>query len=74
VDDYRRAAAQVTAAFAAADVVRDRFAVHELGSGAFFPAVQAISFHFVDYLVQPGTSPARLMWPSGRTGTCSSRP
>lgn len=51
VDDYRRAAARVTAAFAAADVVPDRFALHELGSGAVFPAVQAISFHFVDYLV-----------------------
>jgi len=51
VDDYRRAAARVTAAFAAAEVVPDRFALHELGSGAVFPAVQAISFHFVDYLV-----------------------
>ncbi len=49
--DYRRAAERVTAAFAAADVVRDRFALAEFGAGAVFPAMQAISFHFIDYLV-----------------------
>jgi len=51
VREYRRSAERVTAAFAAADVVRDRFALAEFGAGAVFPAMQAISFHFIDYLV-----------------------
>ncbi|MEV4456397.1 TIGR03086 family metal-binding protein [Microbispora sp. NPDC049633] len=48
---YAAAAERVTAAFAAEGVLDRGFALPELGADAVFPAVQAIGFHFIDYLV-----------------------
>lgn len=51
VATYRAAAEHVIGAFAA-DGIRDRmFPLPEVASDRLFPAAQAISFHFVDYVV-----------------------
>ena len=48
---YAAAAERVTAAFAAEGVLDRGFVLPEVGGDAPFPAVQAIGFHFIDYLV-----------------------
>lgn len=50
VTDYRHAADRVTAAFGVVDLDTDRFALHEFGVDAAFPATVAMGFHFIDYL------------------------
>ena len=49
--DYRAAAERVLAAFAADGVLDREFPLPEIRTGQRFPAAQAISFHFVDYVV-----------------------
>ena len=49
--DYRAAAERVLAAFAADGVLDREFPLPEIRTGRRFPAAQAISFHFVDYVV-----------------------
>jgi len=49
--DYRAAARAVLAAFAAPGVMDRRFPLPEFAAGPDFPARQAVSFHFVDYVV-----------------------
>jgi uncharacterized protein (TIGR03086 family) len=49
--DYATAADRVLAAFAAAGVLERTFALPEIAPGLEFPAAQAISFHFIDYVV-----------------------
>jgi uncharacterized protein (TIGR03086 family) len=51
VADYRAAAETVLAAFAADGVLERRFPLPEFAAGAVFPARQAVSFHFIDYVV-----------------------
>jgi uncharacterized protein (TIGR03086 family) len=51
VADYRAAAETVLAAFAADGVPGRQFPLPEIAAGALFPAPQAVSFHFVDYVV-----------------------
>jgi len=51
VSDYRAAADRVLAAFAADGVAGREFPLPEFGPGLTFPAAQAISFHFIDYVV-----------------------
>ncbi len=51
VADYRAWAETVLAAFAAGDVLDRQFPLPEIAPGALFPARQAVSFHFVDYVV-----------------------
>jgi len=51
VADYRASAETVLAAFAAGDVLDRQFPLPEIAPGALFPARQAVSFHFVDYVV-----------------------
>ncbi|HTI74509.1 MAG TPA: TIGR03086 family metal-binding protein [Mycobacterium sp.] len=48
---YAAAAADVLEAFAVDGVLNASFALPEFGQGAAFPGVQAIGFHFVDYVV-----------------------
>jgi uncharacterized protein (TIGR03086 family) len=48
---YREAAGEVLAAFAADGVIDRTFALPEITSQQRFPAAQAISFHFIDYVV-----------------------
>jgi uncharacterized protein (TIGR03086 family) len=48
---YRAAAERVLAAFAADGVLDRDFPLPEFKQGLMFPARQAISFHFVDYVV-----------------------
>jgi uncharacterized protein (TIGR03086 family) len=48
---YRVAAERVLAAFEADGVLDRTFALPEIRQGLMFPARQAISFHFVDYVV-----------------------
>lgn len=48
---YRDAAECVLAAFAADGVLEREFALPEIKAGLKFPGPQAISFHFVDYVV-----------------------
>jgi uncharacterized protein (TIGR03086 family) len=48
---YRAAAGHVLAAFAADGVLDREFPLPEIKRGMMFPARQAISFHFVDYVV-----------------------
>ncbi len=50
VADYRAAAEAVLAAFAADGVAGRQFPLPEFAAGALFPARQAVSFHFVDYV------------------------
>src|SRR5581483_11247933 len=49
--DYAEAAERVIAAFAPEDVLDRSFALPEFGPGVEVPGRQAISFHFVDYVV-----------------------
>jgi uncharacterized protein (TIGR03086 family) len=49
--DYRDAAGTVLAAFAAGGVLQRDFPLPEITTRQRFPAAQAISFHFVDYVV-----------------------
>jgi uncharacterized protein (TIGR03086 family) len=49
--DYRDAAGTVLAAFAAGGVLARDFTLPEFTPRQRFPAVQAISFHFIDYVV-----------------------
>ncbi|MDX6419920.1 MAG: hypothetical protein QOG28_4540 [Trebonia sp.] len=49
--DYRASAQTVLAAFSAAGVLDRQFPLPEFAAGAVFPARQAVSFHFVDYVV-----------------------
>jgi uncharacterized protein (TIGR03086 family) len=49
--DYRAAAQAVLAAFAVDGVLDRRFPLPEFAAGAHFPARQAVSFHFIDYVV-----------------------
>src|SRR3984885_11256326 len=49
--DYRASAGAVLAAFAAPGVMDRRFPLPEFAAGPDFPARQAVSFHFVDYVV-----------------------
>ena len=51
VADYRTAAETVLAAFAADGVLGRQFPLPEFAAGALFPGRQAVSFHFVDYVV-----------------------
>jgi uncharacterized protein (TIGR03086 family) len=51
IADYRAAADTVLAAFAADGVLDRQFPLPEFAAGPFFPARQAISFHFIDYVV-----------------------
>jgi uncharacterized protein (TIGR03086 family) len=51
VADYQAAADTVLAAFAADGVLDRRFPLAEFDGSPVFPARQAISFHFVDYVV-----------------------
>ena len=51
VADYAMAAETVIAAFAAPGVIERGFALPEIMPGMEFPASQAISFHFIDYVV-----------------------
>jgi uncharacterized protein (TIGR03086 family) len=48
---YTRAAHRVLAAFAADAVLTREFALPEISSAQTFPGAQAISFHFIDYVV-----------------------
>jgi uncharacterized protein (TIGR03086 family) len=50
-DAYRAAAECVLAAFSADGVLDRGFPLPEIARGLMFPARQAISFHFVDYVV-----------------------
>jgi uncharacterized protein (TIGR03086 family) len=51
IADYAAAARHVTAAFAQAGTLERSFDLPEISVTAAFPAAQAISFHFVDYVV-----------------------
>jgi uncharacterized protein (TIGR03086 family) len=51
VAEYRAAAEQVLASFAADGVLDRELALPEISTAQPFPAAQAISFHFVDYVV-----------------------
>jgi uncharacterized protein (TIGR03086 family) len=51
VADYRASAETVLAAFSAPGVLDRQFTLPEFSAGQVFPARQAISFHFVDYVV-----------------------
>jgi uncharacterized protein (TIGR03086 family) len=51
VREYAAAAARVLAAFGADGVLEREFALAELSPSLRFPAAQAISFHFIDYVV-----------------------
>ncbi|MGW4569356.1 TIGR03086 family metal-binding protein [Streptomyces sp. NPDC004561] len=48
---YVAAAQAVPAAFAAVRAADQEFALPEFGAGAVFPAVRAIGFHLIDYVV-----------------------
>lgn len=51
VAEYAGAAEEVIAAFAEPGVLERKFALPEILAGFEFPAPQAISFHFIDYVV-----------------------
>lgn len=51
VAEYSGAAEAVIAAFAEPGVLERSFALPEIFAGFEFPAAQAISFHFIDYVV-----------------------
>lgn len=51
VGEYQAAAERVLAAFGADGVLDREFALPEISPARPFPAAQAISFHFVDYVV-----------------------
>lgn len=60
VADYAAAAERVIAAFAEPGVLERKFELPEILPGLRFPAAQAISFHFIDYVVH-GWDVARSM-------------
>jgi uncharacterized protein (TIGR03086 family) len=51
IADYPAAAGHVIAAFAEPDALQRSFDLPEISTTVAFPAAQAISFHFVDYVV-----------------------
>jgi uncharacterized protein (TIGR03086 family) len=51
VADYRASADAVLAAFSAPGVLDRQFPLPEIAAGTAFPARQAVSFHFIDYVV-----------------------
>ena len=51
IGEYAEAARRVTEAFGADGVLDREFALAEISPVLRFPAAQAISFHFIDYLV-----------------------
>lgn len=51
VASYRASAEHVLEAFAADGVLERTFPLPEFSSGSAFPGAQAISFHFIDYVV-----------------------
>src|SRR5689334_7661170 len=51
VADYRAAAETVLAAFSAPGVLDREFPLPEFPGSPVFPARQAVSFHFIDYVV-----------------------
>jgi uncharacterized protein (TIGR03086 family) len=51
VADYRASAEAVLAAFRAEGALDRRFSLPEIAAGLAFPARQAVSFHFIDYVV-----------------------
>ncbi len=51
VREYTEAAEDLLTAFAEPGVAEREFVLPEFGSGARFPAAQALSFHLVDYVV-----------------------
>lgn len=51
VGAYRTSAEHVLAAFAAEDLPERRVHLPELSTDRTFPAAQAVSFHFIDYVV-----------------------
>jgi uncharacterized protein (TIGR03086 family) len=51
IADYAAAARHVTAAFARPDTLQRSFDLPEISTAVAIPAAQAISFHFVDYVV-----------------------
>jgi uncharacterized protein (TIGR03086 family) len=51
VADYESAARGVLATFAADEVLEKSFVLPEISTAIEFPAAQAISFHFIDYVV-----------------------
>ncbi|MCX5199406.1 TIGR03086 family metal-binding protein [Streptomyces sp. NBC_00249] len=51
VGRYLAAAEEVLAAFAEVSSEEQEFALPEFGAGAAFPAIRAIGFHFLDYVV-----------------------
>ena len=51
IADYAVAARHVAAAFAGAGTLARAFELPEISPSAAFPAAQAVSFHFVDYVV-----------------------
>jgi uncharacterized protein (TIGR03086 family) len=51
VADYLAAAEEVLTAFAADGVLQRSFALPEVSTATEFPGVQAIGFHFIDYVV-----------------------
>ena len=51
VADYRASAETVLAAFSAEGVLDRQFPLPEFSAGPVFPARQAVSFHFIDYVV-----------------------
>jgi uncharacterized protein (TIGR03086 family) len=63
VATYREAAAEVLAAFRAEGVLDREFPLPELSARLRFPAAQAISFHFVDYVVHAWDVAATLGLP-----------
>ncbi|MEV0251237.1 TIGR03086 family metal-binding protein [Nocardia sp. NPDC050712] len=50
-EDYRAAAEHVLAAFAEPGVLDRRFPLPEFSADFRFPGTQAVSFHFIDYVV-----------------------
>lgn len=63
VATYRDAAGQVLAAFRAEGVLNREFPLPELSARLRFPAAQAISFHFIDYVVHSWDVAATLGLP-----------
>ena len=51
IGDYPAAAGHVIAAFARPEILQRSFELPEISPALRFPAAQAISFHFVDYIV-----------------------
>jgi len=51
IGEYAEASRRVTEAFGADGVLDREFALAEISPALRFPAAQAISFHFIDYLV-----------------------